>query len=182
METDRALSEAAHRCQQRIVELYGPAPVGEVGVLHGLALWKAPSGPPRVLRIDENTPRSETDRFVLHLARARADAIVTSGSILRSEPQLSHEIGHDAGMKHELDAWRREVYGHANPPLSLVLTRGANLDLAHPFFADPVGKIVYTGALCKFAFGGLYTCYFAANFSIMGKKTDNYAHVCEDIA
>ena len=139
------MSEAAHRCQQRIVELYGPVPVGEVGVLHGLALWKGPSGPPRILRIDENTPKSETDRFVLHLARARADAIVTSGSILRAEPDLTHEIGHGATMQHELGAWRREMRDRDEPPLSLVLTRGNNIDLAHPFFTGPAQKILYTG-------------------------------------
>ena len=139
------MSEAAHRCQERIVELYGPAPVGEAGVLQGLALWKDPSGPPRILRIDENAPGSETDRFVLHLARARADAIVTSGSILRAEPDLSHEIGHGTPMQRELDAWRREVRGHDNPPLSLVLTRGENLDLAHPFFRGRAPRIIYTG-------------------------------------
>ncbi len=145
MKAGRALSEAADRCQQRIADLYGPGPVGGVGVLHVLALWKDPSGPPRVLPIDENAPESETDRFVLHLARARAEAIVTSGSILRAERDLTHEVGHDAEMKRELDAWRREVRGHPTPPLSLVLTRGEDLDLDHPLFAQPDRKIIYTG-------------------------------------
>ena len=139
------MSEAARRCEARIAELYGSVPVGGVGVLHGLAAWRAPSGPPRVLRIDENTPESNTDRFLLHLARARADAIVTSGSILRAEPRLTHEIGHDDEMQRELGAWRREVHGRNASPLSLVLTRGANLDLSHSFFSDPTGKIIYTG-------------------------------------
>src|SRR5687768_10109429 len=37
----------------------------------------------RVIRIGEHSPKSAWDFFVLHLARASADAIVTTGKILR---------------------------------------------------------------------------------------------------
>lgn len=140
-----SMTPEAHRCHGHIVELYGSGLAGDVGTLHVLALWKAPEGPPRIIRVDENAPASETDRFVLHLARARADAIVTSGSILRAEPRLSHEIGDGDEMRRELAAWRREVLGRAASPLSLVLTRGADLDLDHPFFESAAPRIIYTG-------------------------------------
>lgn len=139
------MTPAARRCQARIIELFDDDLRGETGVLHGLALWRAPSGPPRIIRIGEKSPASEIDRFLLHLARARADAIITSGSNLRAEPNLNHFVGDGFSMQNELKAWRNEVRGSSLSPTSLVLTQGFDLDLNHPFFKDSAPRIIYTG-------------------------------------
>ncbi len=116
-----------------------------VGVLHVTAVWRSPEGPYVTLRILPETPGSPTDRRVLSLARARVDAIVTSGRILREEPRMTHASlvpsPEDAGLA----AWRRERLGKAAPPRSVVLTSGRGLDLAHPLFRSAPGAIVFTG-------------------------------------
>ncbi len=73
-------------------------------------------------------PQSEIDRFSLSVARARVDAIVTTGRILRRERSLTHDLPADLG------AWRREVLGKDSPPVVAVLSRGGALPLDHPVF------------------------------------------------
>lgn len=139
------MTPEARACDERIRQLYGEGLERDAGNLHVLALWKAPDGPPRIIRIDAHAPQSATDLFALHLTRARADVVVTSGSILRAEPKLVHEIGVSNAMRRELRAWRREVTGRSEPPQELVLTRGRDLDLDHPLLRAPSPCILYTG-------------------------------------
>ena len=106
------------------------------GVIHVTAVWRAPAGPPRVLRIGPDTPRSDTDFLVLNAARARADAIVTSGRVLREEPDVTHALQGPAGAVRELTRWRRELHGGDAPPLSAVLSSGRDLDLDHPLLCS----------------------------------------------
>jgi hypothetical protein len=82
-----------------------------------------------VLRVGERAPRSATDAFALEAARARADAILTTGEILRREPALRHDLGRAAR------AWRRERLGLATAPRTVVLTRRPPADFA----ATPLG-------------------------------------------
>ena len=105
------------------------------GVLQPAAVWRDADGRLRAIRINEHAPQSGDDALVLGLCRARADAVVTSGRILREEPGLRHELG--AG----LTAWRREVLGKTAPPFSVVLSSGRGLDLDHPVLRRPV---IYT--------------------------------------
>jgi riboflavin biosynthesis pyrimidine reductase len=74
----------------------------------------------------------------LSLARARCDAIVTTGRILREEPELRHSLPAD------LAAWRRECRGLPKPPVSIVLTARADLDPAHALLCDANRVIVVT--------------------------------------
>jgi riboflavin biosynthesis pyrimidine reductase len=122
----------AQRIDARLRALYGSVP-GEVGVLHVAAVWRAPGGGLHVLRIGPDTPTSDTDAFALSLARSRADAIVTTGRILREEPRVTHEVL-DIPERIDLGAWRRLRLGRHEPPRSAVLTRGLDLDLDHPLF------------------------------------------------
>lgn len=138
------MTPEARACDERIRQLYGEGLERDAGNLHVLALWQAPNGPPRIIRIDSHAPQSETDRFALHLTRARADIVVTSGSILRAEPDLVHEIGDSDAMRREFRAWRSEVAGRNQPPQDLVLTRDRDLDLGHPLFRSPGRHILYT--------------------------------------
>jgi riboflavin biosynthesis pyrimidine reductase len=86
------------------------------------------------LRICDRTPKSEVDFLLLNLARARSDAIVTTGRILRQEPALTHDLQGLPGVRAALHAWRREELALSQPPWLLVLTSGRDLDPSHPAF------------------------------------------------
>ena len=117
--------------EARLRALHG-AVVREPGVLHVAAVWRTPGGGLRVLRIRPGTPRSETDFLVLNAARACADAVVTTGKILREEPEVSHALQGSPGAVEALARWRRDVLRRDRPACSAVLTSGRELDLDHP--------------------------------------------------
>ena len=117
--------------QEEILALWGSSLTRDFGVLHVTAVGRAPEGGLAVLRIGPGSPPSGTDFFALSVARARADAIITTGSILRSESEVDHDPGP------ELRAWRREVLGKENPPKVVILTRGKDLPLEHPALQNP---------------------------------------------
>jgi riboflavin biosynthesis pyrimidine reductase len=133
----------------RIRALYGADladdPRAARGVLHVAAVWRGGASALTTLRIDVDTPRSRTDAFVLGLARARADAIVTTGEILRREPQLSHALDEGEGAE-ALLAWRQKVLGKRALPTTVVLTSGRNLDLTHPVFRSGRKALIFTDA------------------------------------
>ena len=109
-----------------------PAP----GIIHIAATYRPHRDRARVnLVINDATPHNPYDGFALAATRARADAIITTGKILRSEPNLQHDdmaglVGTEAAKG--LAAWRRDVAGHRDGPIVLVLTSGKRLPLAHP--------------------------------------------------
>lgn len=131
MESD-AIEERAHA-------LYGaidwPRQTGllQVAAIHG------PSN--RILAIGPEAPPSPTDRFVLGLARARSDVLVTSGSILRSEPDLVHRYAEDDEEDHAMGAWRRRTLGMETPPRLLVLSATGRFPGAHPALTSGEGWI-----------------------------------------
>ena len=84
----------------------------------------------RVIRIGPYSPPSPIDRFVLELARARVDAILVSGAVLRAEPELVY-----APNTHWIGAGKE-------PPVLLVLTRG-NLSRRHPVWDSEVRPVVF---------------------------------------
>ncbi len=116
---------------ERVAELYS----GEVdwrsaaGRVHVAAVHDA-SG--CVLAIGPAAPRSAWDRFVLGFARARADVIVTTGSILRSEPDLVHRYAETAEEDAAFAEWRRDVLGRSAPPRLLVLSASGVFPVDHP--------------------------------------------------
>lgn len=110
-------------------------------VIQPAAVWRRGDGALVTLRINDATPRSAHDFFVLNLCRARADAIVTSGKILREEADLRHDLQGPA--RDALAAWRRGL-GKPAPPISLVLTSGRGLDLAHPLFGGGTRPVINT--------------------------------------
>jgi riboflavin biosynthesis pyrimidine reductase len=111
----------------------GAMPGEDEGVLHVAAVWRPP-GEDRhvVLRIRDETPKSAIDFLLLNLARARAEAIVTTGRILREEPGVTHDLQGEPGAVRALRAWRRETLGLVDPPWLVVLTGGRDLDVRHP--------------------------------------------------
>lgn len=136
-----SLSPAARACEQRARALYGPAFSHRPGLLHVFSAVER-AGWLHPLRIRPGVPRSDTDAFCLRLARARADAIVTTGRCLREEPRVTHRF--DGPRGGGADAWRREVLGRKEPPHSAVLTSGAALDFRHPLFHAGAPCLVFT--------------------------------------
>ena len=123
----------------RVRELFGGQLTEDAGVLHVTSVWEAPDGCWRSLRVGPGAPASESDAFVLALGRARADAIITSGAILRAEPELCHqEFARFPGAQ----AWRSQRLGKPDPPKSVVLTRRPDLDLDHPLFARAAAPVL----------------------------------------
>jgi riboflavin biosynthesis pyrimidine reductase len=99
-----------------------------------------------VLAVGPGAPASPTDRFVLGFARARADAIVTSGAILRAEPDLVHRSADDPEEERAWQGWRRAVLGRSEPPCVLVLSESGRIPPAHPALAGPGRRILWTRA------------------------------------
>jgi riboflavin biosynthesis pyrimidine reductase len=140
--------KTAADCARRVRALYGSDLSRDAGVVHVAAAWRESAARWVTLRIVDAAPRSATDRFVLNVVRARADAVVTTGRILREEPALRHAL-EGAGREAEaLRAWRAEVLGRTDPPSSLVLTSGRGLDLRHPVLAETKAppSVVFTSA------------------------------------
>ncbi len=132
--------------------LYGVDVSGPAGALHVAAVADE-DGRHRVIAIGEHAPASPVDFFVLNLARARADAIVVTGSILRAEPALRYDLQGPGDSARGLAAWRREVARLDTPPRLLVLTRGG-LPLAHPALRSWARPLVYTSREAAGALGG----------------------------
>lgn len=116
------------------------------GVLHVTALWDPPGhrGPLVTLRINEHTPRSEHDAFVLNLARARADAIVCTGKMLRMEPHTRYDLQGPGELPAALGQWRRRRAGRGDPPLLVVLTSGRGFDPDHVALHGAPVPVVFT--------------------------------------
>lgn len=95
------------------------------------------------MRIEHDTPKSELDFFALNFARARADAIVVTGRILREEPGLRYDLQGPGALPEGLAAWRAAA-GLREPPLLVVLTSGRGLDLEHPAFHSWARPLIFT--------------------------------------
>lgn len=119
--------QRAQRFGERIRDLFGNELREPAGVVHVTSAWQAADGALHVLATGPDAPRSRTDRFVLQVSRARADAIVTTGKILRDEPALR------CRPSPESLPWR-DTLGKSRLPTVLVLTSGHELPLEHPVF------------------------------------------------
>lgn len=121
----------------RMRALYGEELGAMRGVLHVVAVHEGGGGR-RVIRIGEHAPKSDADFFALELSRARVDAILVTGAILRAEPELRVELSG------ELARWREDALGLREPPWLVILTRG-DIPLAHPALSGGARPIVFTG-------------------------------------
>jgi riboflavin biosynthesis pyrimidine reductase len=128
----------------RLLEIYGEEPTPAAGVIHVTAVWEDPDRELRALRICDRTPPSATDAFLLGVARARSDVIVTTGASLRAEPGLQHSLDGLRRPGAALSAWRRERMGRRDPPCSCILTASGQIDLRHRLFRDSPHTTVYT--------------------------------------
>jgi riboflavin biosynthesis pyrimidine reductase len=120
-----------------VQSLYGADVLAAAGILHVASAWDAADGERRIIRITDASPKSAFDAFALHLARARADVILTTGAILRAEPALRYDLGGDTETARGLEGYRRDILGKTRPPELLILTSGKGLDLTHPALCGP---------------------------------------------
>lgn len=111
------------------------------GVVHVTAIGARPRA---AIAVGPTAPKSPTDRFVLGFARARADVIVTTGAILRAEPELVHRTAETRLEEAAWTRWRNETLGLRAAPILLVLTASGELDLAHPALAASPRTVVWT--------------------------------------
>ncbi|MCB9600266.1 MAG: dihydrofolate reductase family protein [Sandaracinus sp.] len=122
--------------------LYGDAPLAREGVVHVTALHGARDGSLRNVLVGPSAPKSAYDHFALQLARARADAIVITGRILRDEPALHYAFVGPAADA--LTQWRARRTSDA--PKLVVLSGGDALDLEHPVWrGEGATPVLFTG-------------------------------------
>jgi riboflavin biosynthesis pyrimidine reductase len=126
--------------------IYGAGVAEATGVVHVAAVWQAGPEHHVTIAIGDGAPASERDLFVLQAARARADAIVTTGRTMRAEPALQFDLESAPQRRWApaLAAWRRAHLGKAEPPLLLVLTSGSDLPLAHPALHGASTPLIFT--------------------------------------
>lgn len=124
--------------------LIGEVPARDAGVIHVTSVWESPSGALHTLRIGPATPKSAHDLFLLQSTRARADAILVTGKVLRDEPLLVYALEGPGSSGPALRAYRRECLGRDEPPWLLVLTARADLDPAHPALSGWARPVVLT--------------------------------------
>lgn len=131
--------------EDAVREIYGRGLSEQRGCIHVTAVWQQSPQELITLKILPEAPRSPHDWFILQLARARADAIVTTGGILRGEPELTHDLPSSGPPWQALRQWRRQVLGMKRPTYSAILTSGRGLDFGHPLFHSRSVPVVYTG-------------------------------------
>ena len=123
---------------QRIERLFGDPLLEPAGVAQVASVARDDRGRLALLRAGAGAPASETDRFVLEVSRARADVIVTTGKILREEPELRLDLGKASAH------WRAAELGKTRPAQLLVLTSGRELPVRHPVFSGPGAVVIFT--------------------------------------
>lgn len=130
------------KIEREIATLYGENDwARSTGVVHVAAI-ASPSN--RVIALGRGAPRSAADRFVLGLARARADAILTTGSILRAEPDLVHRYSEDPEADAALAGWRRHRIGLSSPPALIVLSASGKFPTDHPALLEALSGFIWT--------------------------------------
>ncbi len=125
--------------------LFGSALDSRPPVSHSGAVWNDPESQQlTTLRINQYGPKSDLDFLSLHIARARADAIVITGKILRDEPSLRYDLRADTRWGDALADWRERSWGLWERPWLLVLTASGELDLSHPALQGWARPVIFT--------------------------------------
>lgn len=140
MRFDPAALVTASDVERAALALFGDPLRDRPALSQVAAVWSPGDGRNRVIEVGPRAPQSATDRFVLELARARADAILTTGANLRAEPRLQFDLtgpGSPALMR-----WRVDVH-ELGPPIALILTSGRDLDPEHPALKGPARVVLY---------------------------------------
>ena len=125
--------------------LFGSPLDARPAVSHSFAAWRAREDAPlTTIRINEHAPKSALDFLALHIARARADAIIITGKILREEPRLTYDLRADPRWGNALVDWRERRWGVCEPPWLLILTGRGDIDFDHPVFHGWGRPVIFT--------------------------------------
>lgn len=135
--------ESASDVSSAFTRMFGRNALLPQGIVH-VAAVAACDGKHLVIRVGNGAPSSRHDLFVLGAVRARAEAVVATGEILRSEPSLRHDRYGPGDLHAALLAWRRKL-GLDRPPRSLILTSGRNVDHDHALFSSATAVSIITG-------------------------------------
>ena len=134
--------ETSEDIDARLETLYGIVDWrAQTGLLHVAAIESALR---RVLIPGSAAPPSETDRFVLGFARARAEALISTGAILRAEPDLVHTYAEDVRAQRAFEVWRAERLGLAAPPELILLSASGDFPQDHPALRAAERGVVWT--------------------------------------
>lgn len=126
-------------------KLFGRPLDSRPAVSHSAAVWNDPGSEKlTVIRINEYAPKSDLDFLSLHIARARTDAIIITGKILRDEPTLDYDLRADARWGDALLQWRERRWGLCEPPWLLILTGSGQIDFSHPALHGWANPIIFT--------------------------------------
>ncbi len=138
---------------EQIRWLYGDVDwAGARGIVHVMAIVDQSEA---VIALGPTAPRSAVDRFVLGLARARAELILTTGAILRSEPTLQHRYAEDEETNESFTDWRRRTLGFEHAPALLVFSRSGDIATDHPALRAAQAGIVWTSSAGRERLGPL---------------------------
>jgi riboflavin biosynthesis pyrimidine reductase len=137
--TDAASVDRAARA------LFGNSLDTRPAVSQSFVAWRAAEDEPlTTILINEHSPKSDLDFLALHISRARADAIVITGKILRDEPKLGFDLCADPRWGDALLNWRERRWGLFDPPWLLILTDRGELDFDHPVFHGWARPVIFT--------------------------------------
>lgn len=137
-----SLVRTADDVTSEAIRIFGDLP-GNQGVLQVVACYRR-EGALFALATGGDAPRCDEDAFALALARARADAVITTGAILREEPGLSHAPEASEPYGDAMAAWR-SANGRQRPATTVIMTRSRDIDLDHPIFHGNNPVLVFTG-------------------------------------
>ena len=129
--TEISNASSSERIKRLSRKFYGASLDPVTGVVHVASVGSPSDDHYVVLRIHDTTPQCIEDRFALEFTRARVDAIVLTGRILRDEPRLRYDWSRLGGLGEGLRRWRID-HGLDPTPRLLVLTRGRDVPLDHP--------------------------------------------------
>jgi len=128
--------------EDQIRSLYGDVAWTRArGILHVMAIVDREDA---LIAIGPAAPHSEIDRFVLGLASARSELILTTGAILRSEPVLEHRYAEDAETNGSFVGWRRKALGLEGAPALCVVSRSGKIPENHPALRFARAGMVWT--------------------------------------
>ena len=114
------------------------------GVIHAVEVAPEDRGRYVALAGFRRAPLSLHGAWSAALARARADAILTTAESLRRQPELDHRPRVPGLDAEPLDAWRRERLRKPQPPVSLIYAKSEAPDLDHPVFRHWTRAVIFT--------------------------------------
>ena len=130
-----------------------------------------------VIAIGPGAPASATDRFVLGFARARADAIITTGAILRAERDLVHRFSDERREDEAWWGWRADQLGRREAPCLLILSLRGEIPFDHPALAGSARAIVWTSQAGQARLGRAGG-RFEVRVGIAGGSQETLPHAC----